>query len=178
MTDTMSSTAAGTKTAALTVDSPVGALTLVERDGAIVQLRWGGPAGSDETALLRTAAAQLSGYFFCELKAFDLPLAPAGPDFHQAVWREMKAIPYGRTRTYGDLAAATGGSAQSVGTACGQNPIPIIVPCHRVVAANGKLGGFSGGTGVETKRALLALENAQPPQAADEGDKPRQGTLF
>jgi methylated-DNA-[protein]-cysteine S-methyltransferase len=178
MTGTMSSTAAETKTASLTVDSPVGALTLVERDGAIVQLRWGGPAGSDETALLRTAAAQLSGYFFCELKAFDLPLAPAGPDFHQAVWREMKAIPYGRTRTYGDLAAATGGSAQSVGTACGQNPIPIIVPCHRVVAANGKLGGFSGGTGVETKRVLLALENAQPPRAADEGDKPRQGTLF
>jgi methylated-DNA-[protein]-cysteine S-methyltransferase len=163
MSDAKSNATAGTKTAALTIDSPVGALTLVERDGAIVQVRWGGPAGSDETALLRTAAAQLSGYFFCELKAFDLPLAPVGPDFHQAVWREMKAI---------------GGSAQSVGTACGQNPIPIIVPCHRVVAANGKLGGFSGGTGVETKRALLALENAQPPHPAGEGDKPRQGTLF
>lgn len=167
-----------TRTASLTVDSPVGPLTLVERDGAIVNLRWGGQTGSDETALLRTAAVQLSGYFFCELKAFDLPIAPAGPDFHRAVWREMERIPYGRTRTYGDLAAATGGSAQSVGTACGRNPIPIIVPCHRVVAAHGKLGGFSGGAGVATKRALLALENAQPPLPAGEGDKPRQGTLF
>lgn len=166
------------KTAALTIDSPVGALTIVGRDGAIVALRWGGPTGSDETALLRTAAAQLSGYFFCELKSFDLPLAPEGPEFHQAVWREMRAIPYGLTRTYGDLAAATGGSAQSVGTACGQNPIPIIVPCHRVVAANGKLGGFSGGAGVETKRALLTLENARPPLPPGEGDKPRQGTLL
>jgi len=164
--------------AALTVDSPVGPLTLVERDGAIVELRWGGAPGSDETALLRTAAVQLSGYFFCELKSFDLPLAPAGSDFQHAVWREMARIPYGQTRTYGDLAAATEGNAQAVGNACGQNPIPIIVPCHRVVAANGKLGGFSGGAGLATKRALLALENARPPVASGEGDKPRQGTLF
>jgi methylated-DNA-[protein]-cysteine S-methyltransferase len=165
-------------TASLTVDSPVGALTLVERDGALVRLHWGTAASSEETALLRTAAAQLSGYFFCELQSFELPLAPAGTAFQHAVWHQMGQIPYGRTRTYGGLAAATGGSAQAVGVACGQNPIPIIVPCHRVVAANGKLGGFSGGKGVETKRALLALENARPPEAAGEGDKYRQGTLF
>jgi len=165
-------------TAQLTVESPVGPLTIVERDGAIVRLRWGGPAGTDETALLRTAAAQLSGYFFCELKAFDLPIAPAGSEDERAVWHQMELIPYGRTRTYGDLATVVGCSAQTVGVACGQNPIPIIVPCHRVVAANGKLGGFSGGAGVATKRALLALENAQPPIPASEGDKPRQGTLF
>jgi len=164
--------------ASLTVDSPVGPLTIVERDGALVRLRWGGAPGTDETALLRTAAAQLSGYFFCELQHFDLPLAPAGSAFQQDVWQQMKLIPYGRTRTYGDLAAATGGSAQAVGNACGQNPIPIIVPCHRVVAANGRLGGFSGGTGTETKRALLSLENARPPEPAGEGDKPRQGALF
>jgi methylated-DNA-[protein]-cysteine S-methyltransferase len=165
-------------TAQLTVDSPVGPLTMVERDGAIVRLRWGGAHGTDETTLLRTAAAQLSGYFFCELKRFDLPVAPGGSEEERAVWHQMELIPYGRTRTYGDLAAVIGCTAQSIGEACGRNPIPIIVPCHRVVAANGKLGGFSGGAGVATKRALLVLENAQPPIPPGEGDKPRQGTLF
>jgi len=167
------------KTASLTVDSPVGPLTLSERDGALVRLTWEmGEPKSDETALLNTAAAQLSGYFFCELKSFDLPLAPEGSAFHREVWRLMAQIPYGRTRTYGDLAAATGGGARAVGTACGRNPIPIVVPCHRVVAANGRLGGFSGGTGPETKQALLVLENALPPAAATESGLAAQGTLF
>lgn len=178
MTRTETSPDDRSSTASLTIDSPVGPLTIVERDGALVRLRWGGATGSDETALLRTAAAQLSGYFFCELQHFDLPLAPTGSAFQHDVWQQMKLIPYGRTRTYGDLAAAIGGCAQAVGNACGQNPIPIIVPCHRVVAANGKLGGFSGGTGIDTKRALLNLENARPPEPAGEGDKPRQGALF
>ena len=164
--------------ATLNVESPVGPLTLTERDGALIRLTWGVADKSDETDLLRTAAVQLSGYFYCELTEFDLPLAAEGTPFHRDVWRLMGKIPYGRTRTYGDLAALTGASARAVGTACGRNPIPIIVPCHRVVAANGRLGGFSGGTGLETKRALLALENAHPPEPTGESGMPAQGTLF
>jgi len=162
----------------LTIDSPVGRLTLSERDGALVRLRWGEAERSAETSVLRTAAAQLSAYFFCELKRFELPLDPDGTAFQLAVWEAMKAIPYGRTRTYGDLAGRTGASARAVGTACGRNPIPIIVPCHRVVAAGGRLGGFSGGAGPATKRRLLALENAVPPALSAAGDKPVQGALF
>lgn len=147
--------------AAVTLETPVGRLVLHERDGALVRVRWGAPPEhADETAVLRHAIDQLSAYFAKELQHFDLPLAPAGSAFERAVWAQMLRIPYGATRTYGELAAAIDGVARAVGRACGSNPIPVIVPCHRVVAAGGRLGGYSGAGGDRTKRALLALEGA------------------
>jgi methylated-DNA-[protein]-cysteine S-methyltransferase len=145
------------------VNTPVGPLTLVERDGAIVAVHWGKPSQECETPLLAAGKAQLDGYFFCGLKNFELPLAPSGTDFDKQVWRAMLEIPYGRTRTYGEIATALGGTARNVGTACGRNPIPIIIPCHRVVGADGAMIGYSGGAGVESKVALLALEGVLLP---------------
>ena len=110
--------------------------------------------------MLRRARAQLDAYFDGELTAFDLPLAPAGTAYQRRVWQALCAIPYGETRCYGDIARLAGGSARSVGQANGRNPIPIIIPCHRVVAA-GHLGGYSGGDGIATKRALLDLESRE-----------------
>lgn len=151
----------------LTVETPSGPVTLSAEDDAIVAVTWATSSasrGSDDTPLLREAAAQLTGYFAGTRHSFDLPLKPQGTEFHRAVWREMLAIPYGRTRSYGDLAKATGGIARAVGTACGANPIPIFIPCHRVLAADRQLGGFSGGKGPETKAFLLTLEGAWPVQ--------------
>lgn len=143
---------------------PLGPLTVFEDGGAIVALEWGrgSPnAGSGATtALLKEARAQLDAYFDGRLRIFDLPLAPLGTDFQRAVWREMGRIPYGRTRTYGHVAARLGSAPRAVGGACGHNPIAIVQPCHRVVGANGWIGGYSGGAGPETKRALLELEGA------------------
>ena len=147
----------------MAVASPVGPLTLVERDGAIVAVRWGKPKAESESALLASAKAQLDGYFFCGLRNFELPLAPSGGDFDKRVWQAMLEIPYGHTKTYGEIAAAIGGVARDVGGACGRNPIPIIIPCHRVVGANGTMVGYSGGAGVESKVALLALEGVLLP---------------
>ncbi len=144
-------------------DSPVGPLVVRERAGAIVQIRWGRCAREQETPLLASAKAQLDGYFFCGLRKFELPLAPSGTDFDKQVWQAMLEIPFGRTLTYGEIAAALQGTARSVGTACGRNPIPIIIPCHRVMGAGGTLIGYSGGAGVETKQALLALEGVLLP---------------
>jgi methylated-DNA-[protein]-cysteine S-methyltransferase len=150
-------------TATMSVDTPVGVLSLVERDGAIVAVHWGKAKQETETPLLAAAKAQLDGYFFCGLKNFELPLAPSGTDFDRQVWRAMLEIPWGRTKTYGEIAAALGGTARNVGTACGRNPIPIIIPCHRVVGADGAMIGYSGGAGVESKVALLALEGVLLP---------------
>ncbi len=151
------------QTAAMSVTTPVGALSLIERDGAIVAVHWGKAKQENETPLLAAAKAQLDGYFFCGLKHFELPLAPSGTEFDQQVWRAMLEIPYGRTKTYGEIATALGGTARAVGTACGRNPIPIIIPCHRVVGADGAMIGYSGGAGVESKVALLALEGVLLP---------------
>ena len=152
----------------LTVDTETGPVTLSEDDGAIVAVSWRPtPPGAEEdppSDLLREAARQLRAYFAGDLTDFDLPLRPRGSDFQRAVWREMLAIPYGRTKSYGDLAKATGGIARAVGTACGANPIPIFIPCHRVLAADRQLGGFSGGKGPQTKAYLLTLEGAWPVQ--------------
>lgn len=153
----------------LTLDSPTGAVTITEEDGAIVGVTWGGAAatsGNDDNGLLQDAAQQLRDYFAGTRRVFDLPLKPRGSDFHCAVWREMLAIPYGRTKSYGDLAKATGAIPRAVGTACGANPIPIFIPCHRVLAADRQLGGFSGGRGPQTKALLLTLEGAWPVQHA------------
>jgi methylated-DNA-[protein]-cysteine S-methyltransferase len=144
---------------AITVPSPLGPLVVIEHDGAIAALNWGEADKTDETALLGRAATQLDAYFYCELKHFDLPFAPAGSPFQKAVWDAMLRIPYGQARTYGVIARALDDvSPQAVGTACGANPIPILIPCHRIVAAGDRLGGYSGEGGVDTKRFLLELE--------------------
>ncbi len=153
----------------ISLHSPVGDLTVHEESGAVVALEWGWvpdnvPDRPEPTALLKTAVEQLNEYFDGTRREFDLPLAPNGTAFQQSVWQAMCAIPAGRTRTYGDLARDLKSAAQPVGTACGANPIPIIIPCHRVVAADG-LGGYSGDGGVETKAQLLRLEGV-PVQAA------------
>lgn len=144
--------------ASLTIPSPVGPLTLIERDGRITHLRWQGSC-RDETPTLRAAATQLDEYFAGTRHRFDLPLAPqVSPDLHRFL-EALSAIPYGETRTYGDLARALGIPPQASGQACGANPIAILIPCHRVLAADG-LGGYSGEGGIETKIALLRLEGA------------------
>ncbi|MBU2991957.1 methylated-DNA--[protein]-cysteine S-methyltransferase [Octadecabacter sp. 1_MG-2023] len=142
----------------LTIPTQFGPLTLWEDDGAIVRVDWDGD-GSDETPLLSDAARQLRAYDAGQLQDFDLPLRVAGSDFQRAVCDQMTAIPFGDTVTYGDIAKALGQSAQAVGSACGGNPIPVIIPCHRVMGAKG-LTGFSGKGGVETKVALLRHEGA------------------
>ncbi len=151
------------------VDTPSGQVILTEQDDAIVALTWRAGAGSDardDSPLLREAAAQLDAYFAGRRRSFELPLDARGSDFQRAVWNQMLGIPYGETRSYGEIARTTGGIARAVGTACGANPIPIFIPCHRVLAADRRLGGFSGGKGPETKALLLRLEGAWPVQHA------------
>ena len=141
-----------------TVDSPLGPLTLVSEGGALTRLGWGRAAREDDSNLLTRAAAELAAYFAGELRDFDLPVAPDGTGHDRKVWRAMQDIPRGETRSYGEIARAIGSAAQAVGNACGRNPIPIVIPCHRIVGANGTIGGYSGQGGAETKRFLLRLE--------------------
>lgn len=151
-----------------TVVSPVGNITVTAVDGAIDRLLWtpkDKPTSVNTSNLLTAASDQLSAYFAGTLKAFDLPLAPAGTDFQKSVWREMCSIPYGEILTYGDVAKRIKSAAQAVGNACGANPIPIIIPCHRILASNG-MGGYSGAGGLKTKQVLLDLEGYQPAQPA------------
>lgn len=138
--------------------TPFGDLTLVEEADAIVRLEWRGGA-TDDTPLLCEADAQLRAYVAGSREDFDLPLRVDGSAFQQAVCDEMRKIPFGETVTYGDIAKALGASPQAIGSACGANPIPVIIPCHRVMGAKG-LTGFSGRGGVETKVALLRHEGA------------------
>ncbi len=145
----------------LSLHTQIGDVTVSEEDGAIVALDWGWGRDQMETPLLVRAREQLHAYFDGELTMFNLPLAPAGTAYRQRVWQALREIPYGATRSYAELARVAGGSARSVGQANGCNPIPIIIPCHRVVAA-GHLGGYSGGEGITTKRYLLALETRGP----------------
>ena len=144
----------------LPLDGPFGFMTLVERDGAIVALEWGGRAEGKPDAVLIEAKRQLEQYFAKKHTAFDLPLAPAGSADERRLWARMMTIPYGQTATYGDLAHELGQVAREIGQACGRNPIPIIIPCHRVVGAAGALTGYSAPGGVETKRRLLQFEGA------------------
>lgn len=141
----------------LSLHTPLGDLTISEEQGAIVAVDWGWGRDQDETALLRAARDQLDEYFDGQRTRFDLKLAPQGTAYRRLVWAALCDIPPGQTRTYADIARAVGGSARSVGQANGANPIPVLIPCHRVVAAGG-LGGYSGGDGLPTKRYLLQLE--------------------
>lgn len=146
--------------AQLSLDTRFGPLCLTEADGAIRAVTWGHAADPRETDLLCRARDQLRAYDAGALTAFDLPLHVAGSDLLRAVCAEMVRIPFGGTRSYGEIAGRVGASAQAVGQACGRNPIPVIIPCHRVMGADGRLTGYSGGAGVETKVALLRHEGA------------------
>lgn len=145
---------------------PLGALLLVARAGGLAVIRWrdaAAPEGSLETdpgahAVLGPTAQQLTGYFAGTREAFDLPLAPGGTPFQRRLWERLAEVPFGATTTYGALAEALGDPhlARAVGAANGANPLPIVVPCHRVVGSDGSLTGFAGG--LEAKRWLLAHE--------------------
>jgi methylated-DNA-[protein]-cysteine S-methyltransferase len=150
-------------------ESPIGDLRIVARDGAITAIEFspfrspvtGEPLGSreDDNPLLRSAVDQLAAYFRRDLKEFDLPLAPRGSAFQQAVWAQLVQIAYGETASYGAIAHRLGKSnaaSRAVGLANGRNPIPIVIPCHRVIGANGTLTGYAGG--LPRKQQLLELE--------------------
>ncbi|WP_412562029.1 methylated-DNA--[protein]-cysteine S-methyltransferase [Thalassobius sp. MITS945101] len=142
----------------LSIESPVGPLAVHEDSGCITRLSWS-EVGTDATPLLLEAQSQIQAYFAGRLQRFDLPLRLEVSPFVQQVCTVMQAIGFGKTRTYGDIAKELGAAAQPVGQACGANPIPVIIPCHRVLSATG-LGGFSGEGGSETKVALLVHEGA------------------
>jgi len=149
-------------------DSPVGRL-LIAGDGEALrhiafpgakEPRRPGPGWNESTeGVVASAVAQLREYFAGQRRDFDLPLAPEGTVFQRRVWRALQSIPYGETISYAELAKRTGNpkAARAVGSANGKNQIPIVIPCHRVIAADGTLGGFGGG--LETKRRLLAIES-------------------
>ena len=146
----------------LVIDSPIGDLSVAADETGVCGVHFGRvQAAVTETDddRLRAAAAELAAYFAGELTAFTVPLSVRrGSEFERAVWREMSEIPYGEMRTYGEVAdrVADPGAARAVGMACNRNPIPVIVPCHRIVGAGGKLVGFGGG--LPRKRYLLELE--------------------
>jgi len=144
----------------LSMHTPIIDITLTELDGSIVAVDWGWSPFQESSALLREAKRQLDLYFDGDLTDFDLPINPMGSKHQEKVWRAMMEIPYGETITYGTLAKKIGSAAQPVGSACGRNPLPILVPCHRVVGSGKKFGGYSGDGGLYTKRALLVLEGA------------------
>jgi methylated-DNA-[protein]-cysteine S-methyltransferase len=150
-------------------DSPVGRLLLAASREALTRVHFqAGPCAlrppphwRREAALFAPALAQLEEYFAGLRRTFELPLAPQGTAFQRAVWQALREIPYGQTVSYGELARRLGlvAGARAVGLANGANPLPIIVPCHRVIGADGSLTGFGGGLGI--KRALLSLEGAE-----------------
>ena len=149
--------------------SPIGDLRVIASAEAIVAIEFspfrgladGRPIGErdDEHPLLRRAVEQLSAYFARDLTTFDLPLAPRGSDFQTKVWAQLALIPYGETTSYGEIAhrlGHTNAASRAVGLANGKNPIPIVIPCHRVIGANGSLTGYAGG--LDRKQTLLTLE--------------------
>jgi methylated-DNA-[protein]-cysteine S-methyltransferase len=144
------------------IDSAIGRLLLLGEDGALAALHmepFAIPAGARPDApAFREAEEQLGAYFAGELTEFDLPLAPHGTPFQLRVWDALTEIPYGTTTTYGAVAAAVGrpDAVRAVGACNGQNPIAVIVPCHRVIGADGSLVGYGGG--LDRKRLLLELE--------------------
>ncbi len=148
------------------LNSPLGKLTLESDGEALTRIRlpeekWEADPEANRVRkpeLFAEAAAQLGAYFRGELKEFDLKLNPRGTDFQKKVWGLLREIPLGQTITYGELAAKTGNpkASRAVGAANGKNPLPIVIPCHRVIGSNGKLTGFAGG--LAAKKALLKLE--------------------
>lgn len=158
----------------LVVDSPVGPLALAEDDGALVAIRFDAPPrsaasgtpGAVAPVLLETARA-LERYFTGAPTTFEMPVRPAGTEFRQRVWAVLATVPWGTTTTYGEIAARLGlppGASRAVGAANGANPVPIVLPCHRVVGSDGTLTGYAGG--LERKATLLRLEGV--PTEADQ----------
>ena len=142
-------------------ETPVGRLCIGEENGCITRTTWSKVPGEyilEETALILECKKQLDEYFAGERKTFDLPLSPKGTEFQQKVWQALMEIPYGETRTYGEIAERVGNpkASRAVGMANNKNPIGILIPCHRVVGVNGKLVGYAGG--MEKKEWLLELE--------------------
>lgn len=142
-------------------DSPVGLLEIVSDGQALLSVRSVNKAAGEyfRDDITDTAEKQLKEYFGGKRKVFDIPTAPEGTDFRRRVWQALSTVPYGETRSYGEIAAAIGApsASRAVGNAVGDNPVLIIIPCHRVIRSGGKLGGFSAGT--EMKKFLLKLEN-------------------
>ncbi len=156
-----------------TIDSPVGPLTLAGQDSVVTMLRMvdqtyepNRTGWSPNPAAFECATEQLDAYFAGELTAFDFEFELRGSEFQRRVWKALQTIPYGETRSYGEIAAQIGapGSARAVGLANGHNPIAIVVPCHRVIGANGSLTGYGGG--LDRKQTLLALERKHASTAA------------
>jgi methylated-DNA-[protein]-cysteine S-methyltransferase len=149
------------------LSAPFGVLGVCVNAGSLTRLEFlppGTPVRGSDLDLIRTTAAQLAAYFEQADYRFTLPLAPVGTDFRQRVWTALRAIPGGETRTYGELARQLGSSPRAVGQALGDNPLPILIPCHRVVAAHGHLGGFNHsrtGYSLDIKRWLLAHEGVR-----------------
>lgn len=140
------------------IESEIGPLTIRGNDEAICEVHFGAYGEERSGPILEQAAQQLREYFAGERREFDLTLEPKGTDFQISVWKALLAVPYGETRSYGEIAAAIGNpkASRAVGMANNKNPIAIIIPCHRIVGANGSLTGYAGG--LDTKRTLLALE--------------------
>ena len=145
------------------MDTPVGRIRMVEKDGFLTQITFTGEKCPDvlveENEILMEAKRQLTAYFEGKLKKFSLPLNPSGTEFYQTVWKALTEIPYGKTKSYGDIAKAIGNplASRAVGMANHNNPIAIVVPCHRVIGKNGQLTGYAGG--LEIKKYLLRLEH-------------------
>ena len=152
-----------------TVETPLGSVVLVASGDALTGLYWGRSRRESACPLLDEASTQLGAYFAGRRRSFDLPVTLRGTAHDRAVWQAMQDIPSGETRTYGQIAGIVGTSPRAVGNACGRNLLPIIVPCHRVVGANGAPGGYSGPGGVDGKRFLLGLEGASAPVDAPVG---------
>lgn len=144
------------------IETEIGPMYLVASDTALKGVFWRKPSGSlveiEECKVLRLAEKEIRDYLAGRLRKFTVPLDPEGTEFQQRVWLELRRIPYGQTKSYKDIATALGmpKACRAVGTANGRNPLSIIVPCHRVIAANGTLGGYAGG--LPRKEQLLSIE--------------------
>lgn len=141
------------------VQTPHGTFVLTAEDDEIIRAVWDrAPRIASDTPVLRRAHRWLDDYFAGNIRAIDFPVRAEGTHFQRDIWAAIAAIPAGATRTYGDIARELKSAPRAVGGACGANPVAIIIPCHRVLAADGGLGGYSGGRGIVTKRALLGHE--------------------
>ena len=143
----------------ISVHSPVGTITIFSNASYILSLTWGRRNGGANTSLLLEAKNQLMAYFDRRLKSFDLPLNPKGTAFQKLTWENISQIPFGHTSTYGALGKVIQSSPRAIGLACKRNPIPIFIPCHRVIGKKHILTGYSGGEGLKTKCQLLMLED-------------------
>ncbi|TVR83745.1 MAG: methylated-DNA--[protein]-cysteine S-methyltransferase [Rhodospirillales bacterium] len=164
-----------------TIHTPIGPLRLDASEGALVGLSWirgpSAPAAEDPPSdpLIAAVSAQLQAYFAGQLTDFRFALRPRGSPFQHRIWALLRTIPFGTTLSYAALAARADTAPRAAAAACAANPIPIVIPCHRVIAASGALAGYSGGDGIATKRFLLNLEQAPRhpvpiPATAAQGD--------